>query len=720
MFRQVRLVCVSALIVMMTWSSSSVRAQVGGDLDVTFGSGGKVLLNFGVAFPEEARATVVQPDGKILVAGHSASRFTVARVDANGVPDESFGNGGVAFVSFAGGRELRAMFLQDDGKIVLAGQLTDAIGGNVVTSLVVARFDQNGQLDTTFGSGGTIRAPLGTDVEDFPSIVIRFRITAVAALADGGFVVAGTRERIAFGVGVTEQLVARYDAVGSTNLLLDGGFGTGGIVTTPIGQSVAPTAVMVQPDDAKIVVTGTALISGTVNFAVTRYRVSGMLDAAFGDNGLALTDIQGGDQAFGALLESNGNILVVGRAGDDIALVRYLSDGRRDPSFGSDGKVVTDIDDSVDEAAAVQIDPDGNIVVAGSTRQSAFGPADFFVARYTAAGVPDTIFGDNGVVVTDIRGSDEALAVAVQADGKVIAAGIADKVEQEDFAIVRYERGTIADLAIAKVASVSTVNIGESFTYALTVSNRGRDAATNVVVRDRIPAGLTFVACAASGGICGEDGGVRTITFAAIGAGETRTATLTVSLNATVADGVSVQNVASVASEAVDPNLADNTSAATIVARNVPHTLRLFLHGMDIPGTAGGFTMNATPAAAQAIRLNLANAPAWFSDPALTGTVLAGGTFRVIRPCTLGLGLGVTYRLAATDAAGGSVRVLGQTQRLLAPCIGQEVISIPIATPVSFANERLRLTISSSVQLNLDLQLGEGTRFEVSRFAGLP
>ena len=144
------------------------------------------------------------------------------------------------------------------------------------------------------------------------------------------------------------------------------------------------------------------------------------------------------------------------------------------------------------------------------------------------------------------------------------------------------------------------------------------------------------------------------------------------------------------------------------------------MHGNDIPGTAGGFTMNQTPAPSQTLGLKLLNSPSWFSQPTLTGTFQSGAAFKVVMPGTLSLSLALTFRLAATNPDGSAEQVLGQTTQTLGLGLGPRTISIPVATPVSLAKQRLKLTISSSSSLNLNLQVGDSTFMEAAGFIGSP
>jgi RHS repeat-associated protein len=159
------------------------------------------------------------------------------------------------------------------------------------------------------------------------------------------------------------------------------------------------------------------------------------------------------------------------------------------------------------------------------------------------------------------------------------------------------------------------------------------------------------------------------------------------------------------------------SAAAVSAATPAPGTLRLYLHGHDVPRTADGFTMDTTPAPATTLALNLAAAPRWFSEPPLTGTFGPGSTFTLVTPCLAGLIVAPRYTLAATDPDGGQVQELGRTGGLLGMCVGNRRLTIPVSAPLTLDGQRLRLTISSAVALLVNLPLGPGTYLEIADLA---
>jgi uncharacterized delta-60 repeat protein len=182
----------------------------------------------------------------------------------------------------------------------------------------------------------------------------------------------------------------------------------------------------------------------SLNFALARFNSDGTLDISFGAGGKVTTDFTGGyDYANSLAVQRDGKIVVAGVSNNDFALARYNSNGKLDTGFGVGGKVTTDFAEYFDWARAVAVQSNGKIVVAG---QAGIGNpyGEFGLARYNSDGALDTGFGAGGKVVTDFAGSNDfAFSVAVQPDGKIVAAGFADiggtGYDRLDFALARCE-----------------------------------------------------------------------------------------------------------------------------------------------------------------------------------------------------------------------------------------------------------------------------------------
>jgi uncharacterized delta-60 repeat protein len=200
---------------------------------------------------------------------------------------------------------------------------------------------------------------------------------------------------------------------------------------------------MVLQTDGKIVVAGhsDSGVATKSDFALARYNIDGTLDAGFGTGGKVTTDfLVGSDVAQALVIQSDGKIIAVGWAfngtNNDFAMARYNIDGTLDTGCGGNGKVMRDIAGTHDEASAVAIQSDGKIVVGGNTQVGT--QRDFAIARFTSFCSVDTNFSATQVVTADFAGKDDRIAaLSIQSDGKIIATGYAATATGDDFAMVR-------------------------------------------------------------------------------------------------------------------------------------------------------------------------------------------------------------------------------------------------------------------------------------------
>ena len=195
---------------------------------------------------------------------------------------------------------------------------------------------------------------------------------------------------------------------------------------------------------------GSCFPSCNSRFALVRYEPDGSLDATFGGDGKVTTDAtRRPDPAYDVTLQGDGKIVVAGDAGEFVgsnpgtfALARYHPNGILDTTFSGDGKRRTDLTPFDDGPSRVEIQTDGKIVVAGVSGYG--GPnAKFALLRYCAGGRLDAGFGDDGKLVTDFTAhADYANGLAIQADGKIVAAGVAGEGgSNPKFAVARYLSG---------------------------------------------------------------------------------------------------------------------------------------------------------------------------------------------------------------------------------------------------------------------------------------
>jgi uncharacterized delta-60 repeat protein len=339
-----------------------------GSLDPTFGSGGTVTTSSGNGNvnPHVCNASVLYPTGtsgdeKILVAGWgTGATFILARYNANGSLDTSFGNGGIVGTNFSQLRGLggEGIVLVPNGtslpKIVMVGSSGNDSG------VELARYNPDGSLDKTFGSKGTayVAIPGGMDVQALALDPV-----------SGDLIVAGST---AVGAGFPPQQ-GRLAAF-SSNGTLDSSFGTNGLATTSAVGEWHALAAYPAADTAG----NAGKIVAVANGEVARYYASGTLDTGWGGTGIVADPA--GAYVFGVAIQPDDRVLAGGNNAGQFALVRYNSDGSLDSSFGTGG-VVTTLIGASSGGHGVTLQPNGDILLAGSS-SPAGGNSVFAVARY--------------------------------------------------------------------------------------------------------------------------------------------------------------------------------------------------------------------------------------------------------------------------------------------------------------------------------------------------
>ena len=367
---------------------------------------------------------------------------------APGELDPTFGTNGKVTTDFSGNVDVgNAAAVQSDGKIVVAG-FTRA-GADITEDFALARYNGDGSLDSTFGTGGRVTGGFSSTAD---------RANAVAIQPDGKIVAAGSSEGF--------FALIRFNSNGSIDPSF-GPFGDGVVRTNVSGGGTSQINAVVIQGDGKIVAAGRVgdATAHTLDFAVLRYKTDGGLDTAFGTGGGTNTDFfSGNDAALALVMQPDGKFVAAGSAsrGDstspDFALVRLNPDGSRDSTFGSGGKVTTDFSSSQDGIYGIALQSDGQIVAAGFTYIPSENNDKFALARYKTDGGLDADFGSGGKVISDLSATtDEAHAVVVQPDGRILAAGIADVSGNAlDFALARYNSNGSPDSSFGTGGKVTT------------------------------------------------------------------------------------------------------------------------------------------------------------------------------------------------------------------------------------------------------------------------
>ncbi|MBL0044200.1 MAG: hypothetical protein IPP33_07305 [Flavobacteriales bacterium] len=392
---------------------------------------------------------LIQPDGKFLLLVRRYGILILVRVLPSGSVDPSFGVDGVASSGLPEGSGTYGpsggMSLQTDGSILIASFHYN--GSNADFALV--RLTEAGIVDSTFGTDG-IAVTAFDDRSDiaFP----------VAVQPDGKIVVAGMSKIIG---GNEDFALARYYPDGGA----DSTFGTNGKVLTVITGGHDEVYALGVQSDGKILASGICTSGGNTDAVMVRYLTNGVRDASFGSNGIARNsfgaDTQ--DAALSMVVQPDGKIIATGYASignsNTMAILRLLEDGSLDTSFGGDGTLTMEVGGYSTRGHGVCLQPDGKILVVGTTQSNNLPFQDICLVRFGSDGIPDEAFGSSGSVMTAVSTSlDEGHGVVLQSDLKIVVAGFEITVTSGfsgyyDCAMVRYLSGL--NIGIAEFSTTS-------------------------------------------------------------------------------------------------------------------------------------------------------------------------------------------------------------------------------------------------------------------------
>jgi uncharacterized delta-60 repeat protein len=454
-----------------------VGAQYGA-LDATWGGVGyvktSILSPSTTSATDSARAIAVQLDGKVVAAGvcynGSAYSLCLARYNANGSLDTSFGTSGKTTIAITGNNatyQATAVALTPTGGTLVITGCTDASN---VRQFCAARFDASGVIDTGFGVSGVVTTSL-TTTNNYPA--------SIGYQSDG---------RVLLGGLCGNQIcAAAYLQDGSA---IDTSFGNNGLLLNPLtGTFNRETYVMEIDPSNRVLLAGSCIVAAQPVFCVSRFSPSGQSDNTFGSNGVAAFDALPGnaDYAYAMAVQEDGKIILTGQAFNtigsgsslfDFATVRYNANGTLDTSFGSSGSVVTRVATGYSEARAVIVQADGKIVVAGHCYDSPGSLRRFCLAAYTASGALDTSFNASGVIKSALVGvRDEAYSMAIGRDGKLYVAGFcryASGSSQYDFCVARYHGSPTGGLPcnVDLDGSGTVLALSDSLLHARTTQQR--------------------------------------------------------------------------------------------------------------------------------------------------------------------------------------------------------------------------------------------------------
>jgi uncharacterized delta-60 repeat protein len=446
------------------------RYTTDGTLDSSFGVNGLVTTDFNNT-DDEARSIALQGD-KIIVAGITylpdfTTDYVLARYTADGILDASFGEHGKVTTDFNGSNdEARSIVLQDD-KIIVAGNTVNPDNGNNDYALV--RYTADGALDASFGTNGKVTSDLNNFSDDQANAI---------ALQDDKMIVAGYTS-ISFN---RDFALARYTTDGT----LDSSFGEQGLLTGYFASSQTYFTSTAIQGNKIIAVGYALNSNGNDDFILARYTTNGRLDSSFGEQGKVTTDFYNDFNRVNSIALQGNKILVIGGATNqdnftgDFALVRYTADGTLDSSFGVNGLVTTDFNSSNEVPYSIAVQGD-KIIVAGYTNNQDNFTGDFALARYMANGTLDASFGVNGRVSTDFNNSDEGVTSIVFQGDKIIAAGYTVNANSKEFTLARYTADGTLDASFGTDGKVTTYFNGTDLASAIAIQGDKIIAAGNTL-----------------------------------------------------------------------------------------------------------------------------------------------------------------------------------------------------------------------------------------------
>lgn len=419
--------CFIAIVLLLAITSSTLAAP--GDLDPTFGIGGKTTTPFfvgGIVTTQiqgydRGQAAALQSDGKIIVASNALlyswgfPYIGLVRYSANGSVDTSFGNNGkiIDNLSYNYGGSPNAVGVLSDGRIVVVGYVNSLVSYTpftLTTDGFVALYSSQGERDLSFGTDGLVIIDLGGE-ETATSVLVQPDDKIVVGVYSSNY-------------SANNFILARFNSDGSADTTFD----TDGMVTTDFGaahtEGIHALAIQTIGTAQKILAVGSSP-SHEGDFAIARYNLNnGALDTTFADSGLMFTDFGAADSARAVAVAPDGSFVVAGSASNgtdqDFAAARYTANGALDSNFSTDGKVALDFGSGNDAANAVAIQADGKILLSGNLN----GDGNIGLARYLSNGTPDTSFGVDGKKKPVFNNSKSyAAALLIQSSGRILVTG---------------------------------------------------------------------------------------------------------------------------------------------------------------------------------------------------------------------------------------------------------------------------------------------------------
>lgn len=419
-----------------------------GQLDISFGTGGKVVSS-NIIGNCQINDVALQNDGKIVVAGQAISGSTIdfitARYLTGGTLDNSFNGNGYIKTNFSTPPNYYAntaysVAIQNDGKIVVAGDNYNGVNYD----MALVRYNSDGTIDSSFNNVGFAFADNGGN-ETARSMLLQ---------SDGKIVLAGSTSSpdIRF-------YVARFNTDGTPDL----SFGINGTVSTDLGPSSEDQILALDiQQDGKLVATGASITPLNIKqIGIARYNTDGSLDFAFSGDGIIVENYTGKDVFNCIEVTTGGQIIVAGSVSDfsQFCVAQFNTDGTVDTGFGVNGKTITSLNSIDVHVKSLALQPDGKILL-GGYRFDNINDNNFTIVRYSSTGLIDLSFDLDGIVETDFAGFDDNItSLAIQIDGKIIAGGFSKTGGVDHMAVARYNNDCIPEFSSQNIQ----ICLGESY-----------------------------------------------------------------------------------------------------------------------------------------------------------------------------------------------------------------------------------------------------------------
>ena len=417
----------NSFILLIHLSFGVVFAQ-NGVLDTTFGTNG--LVNHTNNEDPEAFNTILEVDNnQFLAAGTMGYNAVIIRFNEDGSVDNSFGTNGILELDFGGTREdIEDMLRLPDGKILITAETKNS---NDDYDFIVAKLNDDGSYDTTFGTNGVTVITFGATTDERPNKII--------TTPDDKIIVVGNAE----GGVIWQTAIARLNTDGT----LDTSFSDDGKNTLSITNRSDYLIGVDITSDGKILTVGGAVFNGSNNgyFVIMRYLNNGQLDTTFGTDGvITLNMLNGSCIARSVICLPDGRSLIAGHASGSgvqrsFAIIRIDATGNLDTTFGDNGIVSTVFPTDQSQIFNMKLDENNNILAVGDVSTDTEA-TNFAAAKYSFDGVIDTTFGTNGTISTDFFGSHDSARDFLINQNKVTIVGYTmDPYPNENFAIARYD-----------------------------------------------------------------------------------------------------------------------------------------------------------------------------------------------------------------------------------------------------------------------------------------